>query len=486
MKSLKIAVLFACAVLVAACGDDPVAGGPRELTLSADTTYIAAQETVQLTASVDGAAGSGVAFRSLNEAVATVNGAGLVTGRSVGVTGIVAEAAGVADTIEIHVTPSPRGALATGDTHTCVLDVDGKAHCWGSNAQGQLGNGTTVGSTAPVAVVGGHTFAMVEAGLRTTCAVTPAGEGYCWGNGFSGQLGNGSTQSSAVPVRVSAPQPLASIAVGFDVVCALTRDGTAYCWGRNVSGNVGTGDRVMASTPTAVSTSLKFKQISVGLAQTCGLTADGTAYCWGRNFFRTLGTGDTSDRLTPAPVSGGLRFATLSAGSITTCAITIAGGAAGGEPYCWGTNFFGSLGVGRQGDVGSEGIVPIRVVGGQLFGQAAASEENSSTTPTCLLTAAGQAFCMGANQSGQLGTAATTETCQLAGVPGSFGCASRPLPVLGAPNFESIDPGAEFVCALSHAGEVYCWGGNESLQLGTFSGPSSFAPVRVAANLRLP
>lgn len=481
MKSLKLSILFACAVVSVACGDDPVGGTRDQLTLSADTTYVVAQETVQLTASVAGVPASGTTYRSLNQAVATVDAQGIVTGRSVGVAGIVAEAAGLADTIEIHVTPSPTGALATGAMHTCVLDVDGKAHCWGTNGHGQLGNGTTSGSTVPVAVAGGRTFAMVEAGDSTTCAVTTAGEGYCWGSGGVGQLGNGDTLSSTVPVRVSAPQPLASIVVGMRVGCALARDGTAYCWGRNSYGNVGNGTRAMITVPTAVNISLKFRQISIGLAQTCGLTADGTAYCWGQNLFRTLGTGDTSDRPTPAAVSGGLRFATLSAGAVTTCAITH-----GGETYCWGFNFYGSLGVGHQGVFGSEGLVPVRVVGGQLFSKVSSGEENNTTTPNCVLTAEGQAFCMGANQSGQLGTAATTETCQFSSTSPLFGCASRPLAVTGGLIFEVVDPGAQFVCGLTPDGRLFCWGHNEFGQLGTFSGAQSFAPVPVAANLRLP
>jgi alpha-tubulin suppressor-like RCC1 family protein len=479
MRTLKLSLLLAAVVFAAACEGDPV-GERKELTLSADTTYIAAQETVQLTASIGNAPASGtVAYRSLNDSVATVSGAGLVTGRSVGVAGIVAETAGLADTIQIHVTPSPRNALATGAVHACVLDVDGQAHCWGTNADGQLGNGTTAGSAAPVAVQGGRTFSMVEAGDSTSCALTPAGEGYCWGVGTAGQLGNGSTQSSAVPVRVAAPQPLASISVGVDVACALARDGTAYCWGRNSNGNVGNGTRAVVTTPTAVNTTLKFTQISVGLFQSCALTGDGTAYCWGSNVLRTLGTGDINDRLTPTAVAGGLRFSMLSAGATTTCAIAVTGGT-----YCWGTNFFGSLGTGRQG--GTEGATPIRVVGSEVFAQVAAGEENNSLTPNCHLTAPGQAYCLGANRSGQLGTAVTTETCSLNSTSPTFGCSSRPLPVLGAPNFETIDPGAEFVCALTHSGEVYCWGANNALQLGTFAGTETSTPVRAAANLRLP
>ncbi|HLL84763.1 MAG TPA: Ig-like domain-containing protein, partial [Longimicrobium sp.] len=125
------------------------------MTLSADTTYIAPGDSVQLTAPIGNAASSVAAYRSLNEAVASVNGAGLVAGRSVGVARIVAESGRLADTLQINVMPSPRRAVATGYSHTCVLDVAGQAHCWGLNAAGQLGNGTTASSAAPVAVVGG-------------------------------------------------------------------------------------------------------------------------------------------------------------------------------------------------------------------------------------------------------------------------------------------------------------------------------------------
>lgn len=480
MKSLKLAVFFACAVLTAACEDDPAGAGRSKLTLTADTTYIAVQETVQLTAAVGSAASSEAAYRSLNEGVATVDAAGLVTGRSVGVAGIVAERGRLADTVLIHITPAPRDALATGAMHACVLDVDGRAHCWGANGDGQLGNGSTApSSAAPVAVVGGHTFAMVEAGDSTSCALTPSGDAYCWGVGTAGQLGNGTTQSSAVPVRVAAPQPLARISVGGDVVCAVGRDGTVYCWGRNIYGNVGNGTRVMATTPTQVSSPLRFSQVSVGFFQSCALTADGTAFCWGRNNLRTLGNDPAVDSETPVRVAGGLRFSTISAGAMTTCGIAVTGGT-----YCWGTNFYGSLGTGGQ--AATVWATPNRIVQPAEFTRVAAGEENNVTSPNCLLTGEGQAYCLGANADGQLGTAATTESCRLNTASPFFGCSSRPLPVLGAPNFETIDPGAEFVCALTHFGDVYCWGSNREMQLGAFTGPSSSTPVRVAANLRLP
>jgi alpha-tubulin suppressor-like RCC1 family protein len=53
-----------------------------------------------------------------------------------------------------------------------------------------------------VAVSGGIRFVQLDAGGNHACAVTADGAIWCWGENADGQLGNGSTTSSAVPVRV--------------------------------------------------------------------------------------------------------------------------------------------------------------------------------------------------------------------------------------------------------------------------------------------
>jgi len=94
-------------------------------------------------------------------------------------------------------------SFAAGDAHSCALVTTGDAWCWGSNSNGQLGGGTIGGSSAvPTLVTGGLKFVALTAGTAHTCGVTTDGSVYCWGSNFNGQLGDGTTTDRAAPVRV--------------------------------------------------------------------------------------------------------------------------------------------------------------------------------------------------------------------------------------------------------------------------------------------
>ena len=244
-----------------------------------------------------------------------------------------------------------------GTSHACGVTTSGDAYCWGSNADGQLGDGTTTERNTPVLVSGGLSFALVSAGAYYTCGVTTNGDGYCWGRGANGQVGDGAGSSSNVPLLVTGGLTFTSVSAGAFHTCGVTTSGGAYCWGTNFFGELGDGTapRAAQNTPVLVSGGLGFSSVSAGArtGYTCGVTTSGNAYCWGLNSNGQLGDGTLTDRNTPVLVSGGLSFASVSTGAFHTCGVTI-----NGDAYCWGSNGFGQRGDGTN----APATTPVRVL----------------------------------------------------------------------------------------------------------------------------
>jgi alpha-tubulin suppressor-like RCC1 family protein len=96
--------------------------------------------------------------------------------------------------------------IATGLSHTCILTPIGEAYCWGANGAGQLGDGLTAQQRqAPGKVSGDISFRTVSVGGEHTCGVATNAAFYCWGGNASGQLGTGSTSSVTLPTQVTLP-----------------------------------------------------------------------------------------------------------------------------------------------------------------------------------------------------------------------------------------------------------------------------------------
>ena len=345
--------------------------------------------------------------------------------------------------------------ISAGANTTCALDSFGAAYCWGANASGQVGDGTTSTRTVPTRVAGDHVFSSIRAGLHS-CGLTLDGA-FCWGYGESGRLGSGGSASASVPVALATGTPqFGEMDIGGSS-CALANEGT-YCWGPNDAGQLGTGDDQPRDRPTLIEGDLVLARLSVGDATACGLTAvGGQAWCWGEGSNGELGTGSFElDSDVPVAVAGGMQFVSISVGgtrfSGTVCAITVEG-----RGYCWGDNSNGQLGTGTT----TRSSVPVPIVGTLNL-----SEIVVGAGFACGRTVAAVAYCWGAG--GFLGT-------------GLDGPSPVPVQVSGNLSFATLTAGDRHACGRTEdADVVYCWGANESGQLGDGSTDRRLSPVRVA------
>jgi hypothetical protein len=147
-------------------------------------------------------------------------------------------------------------SVTVGDFFACGLRRGGLLYCWGSDADGQLGNGAgSAGRSTPGLVVGGGTrWSVVRAGGYHACARRPDRRLRCWGSDADGQLGDGGPNANRhVPTLVAGgATDWAQPAPGYRHSCGRRTSGHLYCWGSNGQGQVGNDGPTTQTVPARI------------------------------------------------------------------------------------------------------------------------------------------------------------------------------------------------------------------------------------------
>jgi hypothetical protein len=366
--------------------------------------------------------------------------------------------------------------ITVGKWHACTLLLDGKLACWGSNANGKLGIGTTAGAyrkpqRSQSALTDLH---LISAGEDHTCVVR--GENRlvsCWGRNSYGATNpvqaDGSPPSSGCPLNVGCSTPSTVphvsnaryLAAGYDHTCAYGIGGVEgsshpgmICWGRASTNLLGAGGGggwpVRTNYPSidAVDAGEKFTCTHVNWP-------DDKVWCFGRfpgangQWNDTAGVGINIASSLPD-------FRTLSVGESHVCLID------GSSVLCQGESLSGQAGV-----VKTPSDPHVTSLESVVSGATAVA---AGARHTCAIISGGRVKCWGANDKGQLGVGET------------FSMSAAPL-IAALPTSQvarTIAAGGDTTCVITDSRRLYCWGSNNYGQVGADSSEDVIAtPTRV-------
>jgi len=343
--------------------------------------------------------------------------------------------------------PGPWSGLTAGDGHTCAIAADRSVWCWGTNYDGQVGNGSYAITYTP-SRVSSEPMSSLAAGALHTCAVRADGHLRCWGSNYQGELQNLDALQSPAPLAPDHDvDTWVSVTAGQYHTCGTNTSGQLLCWGGNTDGELGNTSTTRQNSAAILVDNVpaSWTQISAGAHHTCGLSTDHNVWCFGRS-----GLGSSSASHVPIQIAG--TWLAVSAGYSFTCAID-----SSTKISCWGDN--------SQGQIGDSTFT--RRPSPTVVSDAGFKSLWGGPAATCALDTANAMWCWGSAQNG-LGD----------------GAATRLMPTLiNAGPWSQIAIGVTHSCALDLAGVLWCWGDNAYGELGTGDMMSYFVPHQAGSTV---
>ncbi len=233
--------------------------------------------------------------------------------------------------------------IGAGSSHNAVIRRDGTVWAWGSNGNGQLGDGQWTDSSAPVEVTGLSNIVALSVAPDDsfTLALDSSGNVWSWGANGSGQLGRGDGlfQDENTAALVPGLSNIVAVAGGTGHAIALRSDGTVWAWGGNDYGDLGDGSGTGRDYAALVPGLTNAIGIASGDYHNFALCANGKVWGWGLNEVAELGIGNEDDQPRPILISVLTNAVALSGGYYHSIALL-----SDGTVKAWGENWLGEIG----------------------------------------------------------------------------------------------------------------------------------------------
>lgn len=153
--------------------------------------------------------------------------------------------------------------VSAGGLHTCAINNSNQIFCWGAGSMGQLGDGNNTASNTPVYInmldFELNQASTIASGYEHTCSIDIGGKMLCWGSNQEGQLGDGTNFAKPFPSFPSTGEGLLqldvvgiSVSVSRGTTCASDSSGKLYCWGEGTSGQLGNGTSGLVDEPVLI------------------------------------------------------------------------------------------------------------------------------------------------------------------------------------------------------------------------------------------
>ena len=198
--------------------------------------------------------------------------------------------------------------VLAGQNNSAAVKTDGTLWIWGLGTAGQLGDNTIVSKSSPVQTIAGGTNWKSVAGTGgaglsgSIAAIKTDGTLWIWGGNANGQLGdNTSVTSRSSPVQtVAFGSNWKSVSCGYSHTAAIKTDGTLWTWGINSSGQLGDNTTTSRSSPVqTIAGGTNWKSVACGSNSSACIKTDGTLWVWGNNANGQLGDNTIVSKSSP-------------------------------------------------------------------------------------------------------------------------------------------------------------------------------------------